>query len=256
MNQPLPLTEQLKNLEQIQELDLKIDGIKREQRSLPSVLKSLDQSLTKIRGSLSLKKNQLVEIEKSLRQSRAALDLNQDRLQRANSKLESVQNSQEFQAANKEIEQLKKLNASLEEQSKKTDSEIEAFQKDVAAIEADLQKIQAERDEQASSISGQDQKLKTNLDSLLGERGKFTHGVEARILSQYNRVRGARAGLGIVPALNGRCKGCNMMVPPQLYNEVQRGSTLHACPSCHRILYVPSSSPTTDQDNTSREKSS
>ena len=70
---------------------------------------------------------------------------------------------------------------------------------------------------------------------------EFTQGVEVRLLNQYERIRGARAGLGITAAVGGRCRACNMMVPPQLFNELQRGSALHSCPSCNRILYAMSS---------------
>jgi len=239
VSQPLPLAEQLRNLERLQELDLKIDSLKRDQNSLPAGLRSIDEQLSKLKSSLDLKKNQLTEAEKVQKQTHAALELNQDRLTRSNSKMEAVQNSQEFQAATKEIEQLKKLNVSLEEQSKKANQDIEALRKDVENLKNQHEKLQSDRDAQATVVSGQDHQFKNDIATLTQERTQFSSKVEARILSQYDRVRGARNGLGIVPAVGGRCKGCNMMVPPQLYNEVQRGTMLHACPSCHRILFVP-----------------
>jgi len=32
-------------------------------------------------------------------------------------------------------------------------------------------------------------------------------------------------------------QGCNMKIPPQLFNEVQRSEAIIVCPSCNRILY-------------------
>jgi len=237
--------EQLKNLEHLQELDLKIDSFKRDKNSLPTNLKVIDDSLQKLRVALGGKKEKAIEIEKVSRQTQAALDLNRDRLTRANSKMEAVQNSQEFQAATKEIDQLKKLNGTLEEQGKKAETELSSYQKDMAVIEEDLNKLQTQRNDQETVLLGQDSQFKTDIDSLMAERSKYSCNVEPRILAQYDRVRSARGGLGIVPTVGGRCKGCNMMVPPQLYNEVQRGSTLHSCPSCHRLLFVPSNSSST-----------
>ena len=238
MNQALSLVEQLKNLAHLQEVDLKIDSIKKNQESLPTGLKAADESMKKIQTLLSTKKNVDAELEKSMKQIQAAWDLNQDRFTRSQSKLEAVQTSQEFQAVNKEIDQLKKLNLSLDEQRKKLSTEREVMIQELAQLEEQLKKLNQERDAQSQVLNGQNRQLRGDLDTLMSERTQFIQGVEGRLLSQYDRIRVARGGIGIVAAFGGRCKGCNMMVPPQLFNELQRGSALHCCPSCSRILYV------------------
>lgn len=241
MTQPYPLREQLKALEHLQELDLKIENLKKRKAALPAALKSLDDSFRKIRTTVETRKSALGEIEKVQKQTQAALELNKDRLARANSKLETVQNSQEFQAANKEIDQLKKLNTTLEEQLKKSKLDTDSGNKDLETLGAELEKVKAELDAQTATVNTQVGELDGEISNLLQERGKYTPTIERRILSQYDRVRGARAGVGFVPAIGGRCSGCNMMVPPQLFNEVQKATAVHSCPSCHRILFVPAS---------------
>ena len=168
------------------------------------------------------------------------MDLNRDRVSRSTARLESVQNSQEFQAAQKEIEQLKKQKESLDEQTKKSQPDVKWSTRILADLAGQLAKFQEERDAQAQHFRVRPARWTRRSVSSCKSVAKHTPRVEARLLSQYDRVRGARAGLGIVPAIAGRCKGCNMMVPPQQFNEIQRGSTLHACPSCHRIFFVPS----------------
>ena len=242
MTQPLSLLEQLRNLERLQELDLKIDSLKKNQTSLPAALKAMDLSISKLKVALETKKTELVEIEKSVRQTRAALDLNQERLTRSNTKLEQVHNSQEFQACSKEIDQLKKLNLSLSEQEKKSQSDAEGLQTASQQIGEELEKIQSEREAQAQVLLGQDHQMSSDIGSLVSERSQFSSHVDTKIIAQYNRVRAARGGIGIVAANGGRCKGCNMMVPPQMFNELQRGTIAHSCPSCNRLLFIPSSS--------------
>ena len=238
MSQALALREQLKALENLQEIDLKIDSLKKNKGGLPAALKALDDGIAKLRSATELKQKTLGDIDKNQKQTHAAQEINRDRQARANSKLEAVQNSQEFQAANKEIEQLKKLAGTLEEQSKKGSAEMEALGKEIAEMTAQLDQLTSDREDQATKLASQDSKLDGEISSLSKERAQFTSKVEARILTQYDRVRGARGGLGIAPAIGGRCKGCNMMVPAQLFNEIQRGNQVHQCPSCHRILYV------------------
>jgi uncharacterized protein len=242
VTQPRTLREQLKALEHLQELDLKIDKLTQNKNSLPTSLRTMDAGVAKLKQTTDAKKTALNELEKAQRQTGAALDLNKDRLARANGKLEGVHNSQEFQAANKEIDQLKKLNATLEEQLKKANADIEILGKEVAELTAQQQKAEQERSAHAQVVTGQENQFGGEITTLLSERSKYTGSVEQRLLAQYDRVRGARGGLGLVPAVAGRCKGCNMVVPPQLYNEIQKGLQVHACPSCHRILFVPEQS--------------
>ncbi len=241
MSQPLPLKDQLKSLEQVQEIDLKIDQLKKSRSELPASLKATDDQLVKIKTSLTTKNNAVSEFDKVRKQTQAALELNTDRLTRSSQRLEGVQNSQEFQAVSKEIEQLKKLKDSLDEQIKKSVTDQETAGKDLETLQVEATKVQSERDAQNSVLSGQIGKLDNQIKELTGERNKIAVNVDPRTLAQYDRVRAQRAGLGIVPAIAGRCKGCNMMVPPQQYNEIHRGNVLHSCPSCHRILFVPTS---------------
>lgn len=237
-----PLNEQMKALEHLQEMDLRIDQIKKSRAALPETLKALDLSISKAKASVNLKNTELAEIEKVQKQTSAAVDINRDRLARSATRLEGVQNSQEFGAINKEIDQLKKQSASLEEQLKKSAADSEVVKKSVAELSSQLDKLNGERTAQAEVLSSQGGKLEKDLNSLLAERLQYSSQVDKAILAQYDRVRGARGGLGFVPAIGGRCKGCNMMVPPQLYNEIRKGLQSHSCPSCHRLLFVPVSS--------------
>jgi predicted nucleic acid-binding Zn-ribbon protein len=238
VTQPLPLSGQLKALECLQEVDLKIDSLKKNRSLLPAQIKALEDGVLKLKFSVEAKKKSVDDIEKSQRQTQAAQELNRDRLTRANSKLEAVGNSQEFQAANKEIEQLKKLNTSLDEQTKKAHLDIESLNKAAVELGTQLEKQMGEKEAQSALLNTQSSRLDADIASLTAERKQFVSQVEPRILSQYERIRGARAGIGIVPAVGGRCKGCNMMVPPQLFIEIQRASQLHQCPSCQRLLFV------------------
>lgn len=231
----------MKALEHLQELDLKIDQLRKSKLALPEALRSLDQSMGKLQAQLNTRKAALDGLEKLQRQTQAALDINRDRQTRSNGRLEGVQNSQEYQAVNKEIDQLKKQGAGLEEQAKKAQNDADGARKDMDQLSVQLDKVREERTAQADKLAGQGGQLDEEINGLLTERKQYSAQVEPRVLAQYDRVRGARGGIGFVPALGGRCKGCNMMVPPQLYNEIRKGLTVHSCPSCHRLLFVPGS---------------
>ena len=236
------LKEQLFVLAHVQEVDLKIDQLNLKKAALPANLKALDGQLEQLKKNIVLKTVELGEIEKNQRQMKAAMELNQDRMDRAAKKLDNVNNGQEFQAATKEIEQLKKLNGTLEAQQTKLAADTETVKKAAADIQAKADVLQTERDTKASELSGEEGRLDTDLKELLVQRKGYTTQIDAPAMARYDRIRGARGGMGLAAAVSGRCTGCNMMIMPQMYNELQKGRELHSCPTCHRVLYIPTQS--------------
>jgi hypothetical protein len=56
-------------------------------------------------------------------------------------------------------------------------------------------------------------------------------------MQKFNTVKGLTRGTGIAPVLDSICLGCNMNIPPQMYNELQRFDSIKFCPHCQRIIY-------------------
>ena len=47
----------------------------------------------------------------------------------------------------------------------------------------------------------------------------------------------ASQGRAVVSVKNGTCQGCNMNIPPQLFNLLQRGDSIELCGNCNRTIY-------------------
>jgi predicted nucleic acid-binding Zn-ribbon protein len=66
----------------------------------------------------------------------------------------------------------------------------------------------------------------------MGER------IAADVLALYRRVKAKKAnGIAICSVGASTCRGCNVNIPPQMYNELQRVDRLKNCPNCERIIY-------------------
>lgn len=235
------LKEQLTTLIQVQELDLKIDGLLLQKKKLPEQLQDLQTQQRTLQTEIKAKQNAIAEFQKTERHAQAALELNHDRVARANQKLEGVQNSQEFQSANKEIEQLKRFALGLEEQIAKVRAEVQIVETQLSALTDRMAGINAEHDQKDSEVGAKSSEFDSELEKLKGERNQYIVKVEKTTLARYDRVRQAKAGIGIAAAQGGRCTACHMILPPQLFNQVLQGKEPHSCPSCHRILFIPES---------------
>jgi predicted nucleic acid-binding Zn-ribbon protein len=230
------LQEVLKRLEQVQEVDSQINTILRKKAEFPQRLVTFETEIKTLTLRFEEKKKAVDELERNKRQQLGALELNEERAKRSQEKLEQIKTNQEYQALTKEIESLKKNSTVIQETANKVGEDLEKQKTEMATIETALKEVTSKRDAEAAKIAGEESGFDGELSRLKGLRANATTGIDPRYLATYDRVRQTKTGIGIVPATAGSCRGCNMRIPPQIYNELQRGTDLHLCPSCKRIL--------------------
>lgn len=231
------MQEVLKKLELVQELDLQIQKILNKKAEFPKRLEGYESEIALNTTKYEEKKKIVDELERGKRQQLGALELNEERAKRSQEKLEQIKTNNEFQALQKEIESLKKNSTVIQDNANKVDEELQKHAKEMQAFDTARREAQGKRDVEAAKIAEEVKVFDTELARLNAQRAEKTVGIDKRYMAAYDKVRSGRAGgIGIVPAIAGNCKGCNMRIPPQMYNELQRGTEMHTCPSCRRIL--------------------
>jgi predicted nucleic acid-binding Zn-ribbon protein len=92
------------------------------------------------------------------------------------------------------------------------------------------------------SINQEAEQGKKKLAELEAEQKEVSNMVEPELLKKYFLVKEQnQGGPAVVPVKNAVCHGCNVNLPPQLYNELHTYETLKFCPNCHRIIYLKGS---------------
>ena len=119
--------------------------------------------------------------------------------------------------------------------------EIEDLKTSIAQKEEDLAELNGGLSAERSEL---EEKLQSINDKIAGEdqlRTRAKQVVDDRWLRQYETIRKRRDGVAVVAVLDEHCQGCNMGIPPQLYNVVLKGERIETCPYCHRIVYYKQS---------------
>lgn len=231
------MRETLIKLEQVQEIDLQIDATLKKQADFPTRLAGYEAEIKAIGLKIQEKKKITDELDKGRRQQVGALELNEDRAKRSQEKLEQIKTNQEYMALQKEVESLKKNSDVIRENAKKAEDEIAKHKVDLDAFGAAIAEIQAKHDAESAKIAEEKKSMEADLTALRSKRQELASGIEARYLTAYDRIRAARQGIGVAIASAGGCRGCNMKLPPQMFNELQRLSEIRTCPNCKRILF-------------------
>ncbi len=230
------MKDQLKLLEELQRHDARIQELEGARRAIPAKLEAMRDDLRKVEDMLGRERQELQETERWRRDKETDMKAEEVQLSKAKAKLGQVKTSKEYMATQREVETTRKMAAETEGMLLEVMQASEQARSRITAHEGDVDKLRqhvaAEEAEAAGKLSG----LDAELAKLKQERDAAARNVRPDVLKKYGAIR-MRRGLAVVPVHNGTCRGCNMNIPPQLFNTLQRGTSLELCPNCNRIIY-------------------
>ena len=230
------MRDQLKRLEELQRHDAKIQELENALKAVPAKLAATQTDLARVEALLTSERAQLAETERYYAEQKGQLEQDEENVTGAKHKLAQAKNSKEYMAAQRETESRRDGVASREAEITKLVEAIEAKKKVLAERAQSVEEVRASVEKDAELARARVAEIEQKIAAIRGERDALTRDVRPEVLKRYSGIR-IRRGLAVVGVRNGTCQGCNMNIPPQLYNVLQRGSSIETCPSCHRIIY-------------------
>jgi predicted nucleic acid-binding Zn-ribbon protein len=230
------LRDQLRKLEELQGHDARIQELENSLKGIPLKLAATQNDLARVEGMLNTERQALTETERYYAEQKSLLTDDEQQVAGAKHKLSQAKNSKEYMAAQREIEQRREGLVAREAEIAKLVEAVEAKKKLLADRATDVQALRDSIEKDGEAARGRMAELQGKIDEQRAERDKLAAGVKPEVLKRYSTIR-MRRGLAVVSVRGGTCQGCNMNIPPQLYNVLQRGLSIETCPSCHRIIY-------------------
>jgi predicted nucleic acid-binding Zn-ribbon protein len=237
----LSTTEQIRALEELAAMDAEV--------------KSLEEKLAEERGGLNALKESLKRLEERLQIDRATVsaadkqrnDLHIDirtmtqQVEHSREKLNRSRTERETNAAQRELEELRKLIRDREDEITRLDESTSSIRTAVETTEAEHKRISDELAAKEGDIQAKVTKLEADKSERGGGRDAIVKRLPPVLYRRYEQLRGKRDS-AIAQTTDGICNRCNMALPPQLYHRLRREPLIEQCPSCNRIIYF--SSPT------------
>ena len=230
------MRDQLKQLEELQTHDAKIQELEQSLKAIPAKLAANEVDLARVESLLASEGTSLKETERYYAEQKSLVTDDEVQVAGAKHKLTQAKNSKEYMAAQREIEQRRESMASREVEIAKLVEAVEAKKKLLAERAADVQALKESLAKDGEAARVRMTEIEAKIAELRVERDKLATAVKPDVLKRYGAIR-MRRGLAVVSVKNGTCQGCNMNIPPQLYNALQRGISIETCPSCSRIIY-------------------
>jgi predicted nucleic acid-binding Zn-ribbon protein len=231
------LREKLKVLSELQKVDLEIAALQKSADVYPKQLGELDKELAAARSALEAERNRLLDIDRQKRTLEQNIADEKEKVRKWEARLSEQRSTREYAALAREIDIAKKANQTASEEL------IELGKQQVAArdaVRAKEQECAARQDKvggQIAELKKKMEEMKGQTQALEGKRQTAASTVDRQLGQRYEQVRKRRMP-ALVAVVAGTCQGCNMNVPPQLYNTLRSTLGTDICPSCHRIIYA------------------
>ncbi|WP_136523729.1 zinc ribbon domain-containing protein [Geomonas ferrireducens] len=228
----------LKALYELQEIDLRIDGLDGEKAQLLSEAQALEAKLAEAREKIAAKREEVQALE----EEKGALDANlaseNENITRSETHLKEIKTQKEYQAVSKEISTAKKQITELEEQILQKINAIDETNGEITKREAELVELEGNVATQQAELQQKVEALEGGISKDVVVREATVKVLPANVMKRYSKLRDQRKGVAVVEAKEGNCMGCNMHLPPQLYNTLFRADDVITCPHCQRILIM------------------
>jgi len=230
--------DQIELLIQLQDKEADVTRVQSGLDELPAKIAQIASGLTEFEGAINIKKDSLSELKKVYRSYDAEIQANQARISKREEQLRSVTTNKEYQAILKEIEEIKKANSRIEDQTIECLDQIDAAETEVKEKEKEFLVEESDVNEQKAVFEADANSERQALNELLVQRDEVSAKIEPELIKQYELIKSYSRGIAIVQVKDCICMGCNMNIPPQMYNELHRENEMKTCPHCHRMLYV------------------
>jgi hypothetical protein len=235
---PAITKEQIDTLIQLQQIEIKAAKHKTFLKKVPDQISRLEQQLEEFVSSVENDEAALAEFNKQYRTYESDVKVNLSKIKKSEEKLRSVKTNKEYQSSLKEIDDIKAINSKLEDEMLEFLEKIETAEKTLKERKQHYTEIVEDSNQQKDLIERDAEQRGKTLVELESDRSQIAAGLDTAIIEIYNRVKAKQIdAVAIVAVVDAVCQGCNMNIPPQIYNELQRRDSLKYCPSCDRIIY-------------------
>ncbi|MDO9309571.1 MAG: C4-type zinc ribbon domain-containing protein [Deltaproteobacteria bacterium] len=232
------MKKKLDMLEELQEVDQMIDSLKVKQSGLHEELNDIAQAIDASREELATMQTGLAQLEQEKRDLEVNHAAELENILRAETNMKEIKTNKEFQAVGREITAARKQITDLEERVLQKIGQIEELSGTVAAKSAALEELSENSGRRIAEKQSEIENIQQDIDSDIARREILTKEMPASLVKRFAALRDQRRGQALAIARDGHCLGCNMHLPPQLYNNLFKYEELLTCPHCQRILIL------------------
>jgi predicted nucleic acid-binding Zn-ribbon protein len=231
------LEKQLELLAELQDIDIQIDQLRKNITEKPLKIEKLEAEFNVFEKASKDEAAKLDKLEQEKRSYEVDLKEGEVRITKSKENLMHIKSNKEYKAALKEIATIEKANREIEDSILLCMENIETVNAGLAEKKREILKRKDALEKEKRQIKEEIHQDEQKLASMMERRNESVGRIDQELVKKYDQIQKRGRILVVARVKNAVCLGCNMNIPPQLYNEVQKFDSIRLCPYCQRILY-------------------
>ncbi len=231
------MRQQLLDLNEIQKIDLEIREIEEGSKLFSDRLQKLESGVGVVRSEVQSLTEQREANAREIKTLEGTVQAEALKIRKWEARLNEIRNQREYLALSREVEGSKRANRDFEEKILELMTAREEIEKRLDGLQDQLAEEEVDCESERSRVEREMRDAEQRVTSQTERRNVLVPEIPKALLKKYDTIRRKRFGQGFVLVVGGCCQGCNIRLPPQLFNTLQRGDTIEQCPSCQRIIF-------------------
>jgi uncharacterized protein len=230
------IAQQIEILERLVSIDTQIkavtdnlEGKRGELSGVRAEMSELEERLGTDRGSVAEMDRTRNELMQEVRQISGQIERSRERLGRS-------RNEREVQAAERELDELRKIQRDREEELRKLAELSDQARNSITSSEARVGELSSQLEGSLEGTTQSMDELKARLEELGVERKEVAAKLTSLVFRRYERLA-TRGKNPVAKTHDGTCLGCFVKLPPMMFHTMLGRTQFEECPNCHRIIY-------------------
>lgn len=233
----------LAKLIELQQVEGEIARLNEEISALPKRVQAIEAKLADARSRVEGAQAAIKADEVARRKCESEIQGQNERISKLRDQSLAVKTNDQYRALMNEVSFAEQEIRKLEDKILEAMLDVDAKQQQLKTAQQELKEETAEIEQEKAEALAKTADAEARLASARSRQHELRSATVPELLAHYERVA-RRRGTGLAEAREQRCTACQVLLRPQVFNELRQGSSTIQCDSCSRILfYDPSHAP-------------
>jgi uncharacterized protein len=230
------IRDQIPPLEELSSIDVDLRRVEEQLDKQDKGVSVMRAEVKALEDRLKVDRETLAGMDKTRSELLGEIRLSTTQLERSREKLGRSRNEKESNAAQREVEEVRKILRDREDELERLNGSYDAAKGAIDVSEKRKGTLTAELEGTAEGIASSMSELTAERDRRLADRARVVAKLPSALFRRYESIR-TRRPVAIARTYDGTCLGCHLSVPPMMFQKMRRQEVFEQCPNCRRLLY-------------------